>query len=1178
MRMGLLRLMTAVLVSACALGSVAAEIADARFSQSPSFVKAPRIWPTRVFRSDSVCGVIVAETGGEVQRLAKEVKWHFDKMSGLDTEIVLAVPSDRPSVVLRHGGSCGESRFHREGQALIVEGEGHGLSHAVTYLLEAMGCRYLWPGALGKVIPQTRGLSIPDIEYAFTPAYASRNIRTPSYDAAGSELVSKLGFSQEEVIAYGRLRAKAEVDQAGNRDYFAWHGVAKEDDHCEKRQWGHAFTDYYRRFGATHPEYFALQEDGTRRLNLKKHPNRPSLCLSNEGLVRQAAEDVIALFRKEPDLAVASICLPDGGDAQICLCDECRKLDPPEGPPIRVWVRGKKRGFQDYVSLTDRTLSFANRVAELVTAECPGKRLSLYAYSLYTEPPVRVKPHPALVILSVAGEYETVDGRAAVERNLAGWLSFGNEILWRPNTLIGFRLAAPQCVGKRQFDDLENAKANRVSGADVCAASAQWACRPFDVYFAAKGLLNPDRLDFETIADDFCRAGFGSAAQEMREYLGALVEMGDRAAAEPQDPIVTTTGPSIMKGYVKAFDLDRLEEILDRAEAAARGDAQVLKRLAFLRVGIESGRLTTAVGRARMKKGDVAAAQRDFVDFLRRTMMREPLAVAPYWSASSFYEPHLRGFRPEPADVRFAGGSLQAALDAGAGGKVTIAKGVWQVDPGFVRNDTEIVFEEGAELEANPAGFFGKDDCVLTVWEQTNIVIRGGTIRMHRQDYLDKKDGRVRSQWRHGISLRGAVNVRVEDMRFYECGGDGVYVANANRVPSRHIIVRRCFCDRPLRQSMSVIDVEGLLVEDCTFQRALGENPQAGIDFEPNHPWQRLKRIVMRNCRFLDNAKNGIDIYVAHLDDKTEPVDMLFENCTTISNRVGFGLSMNRRYGYPRGRIVVSNCLFKANREQAVNVGQKPAGCLAFEMVDTRLEDSCRDAPNRGDIHLLSRYVWDNPPDDIVFRNVTVVQSRKGPWIVWENPGRGPQPVTNIVGTVTVVDELGATVCHGLGPSADETLFARPKLKPVIPRILDWKAFVPDPFADVTELVPVYARGQMHFAFYADRARRVSFSGGLKDDVWTSWRPTETPGSITLRKLAYRNWNKEVLASVKLPICRESFAFDVPDAGWYLLSLGAGKSGFFLYAADVPVWLSLQSEQRFDPLAPCLELCPRGRE
>lgn len=611
--------------------------------KKPDLATEPRVWPTGIFRDDTVCGVIVSESE-DTRLLAEELKWHFDRMSGTKTEIVTSVPSDVPSVVLRRGGEAGESRFRREGRALVLEGEKCGLSHAVTYLLEAMGCRYLWPGRLGKVIPRTEGLRLPEIEFSFKPAFRSRNIRQPSFAAANGELEKKLGFTHDETEAYDRLRAQAEIDRPGNRDFFAWHGVAKEDDSAERRQWGHAFTDYYRKYGESDPDYFALQPDGTRRVDMRKLPNRPTFCLSNAALARRAADDIIAEFKRDPKLSVASVCLPDGGMATECLCASCRRMDPSNGGRIRLWVRKGTSGFRDYVSLTDRTLTFANRVAEMVVAACPGKRLSLYAYANYTDPPVCVKPHPALVILSVTGSYETVDGRAAVERNLAGWLSFGNEILWRPNTLIGFRLAAPQCVGARQFADLEKAKANGVTGADVCASSSQWACRPFDAYFSAKGLLNPDRLDFETIADDFCRAGFGSAAREMRAYLDALVEMGDKAAAEPQDPIVTTTGPSIMKGYVKAFDPERLEKILNRAESAARGDATVLKRLAFLRFGIVSGRLTAAIGRARMEKGDVVGAQQAFVAFLRQTMMREPLAVAPYWSASNFYEPHMRGY------------------------------------------------------------------------------------------------------------------------------------------------------------------------------------------------------------------------------------------------------------------------------------------------------------------------------------------------------------------------------------------------------------------------------------------------------------------------------------------------------------------------------------------------------
>lgn len=630
-----------------------------KFTVEPKFAGKGPDWKRVPFCDESGDGVIVADADdAEAVRLAGELRWHFEEMSGKKIAVVSALPPNVQAVVLRRGGKFGETHICREGKALILEGAGRGLSHAVTYLLEAMGCRYLWPGKLGKVIPHVDTLCLPDIDVDFIPRFKSRNIRTPSYDVAGKELESKFGFSQDEVRRYDRLRSDAEIDRRGNRDYYSWHGVAKEDDCTEHRQWGHTFGDYYQKYGESHPEYFALQPDGTRRLNLGKHPSRPAFCLSSRTLIRQMADDVIAAFKADPELSVKSICLPDGGNPLECMCEECRKLDPPDGANIRLWVRERTNGFKNYVSLTDRTLSYANRVAELVAAECPGKRLSLYAYAHYTDPPLSVKPHPSLVILSVVGNYESLKGRSDVERNLAAWTSFGNEVLWRPNTLIGFRMAAPQCVGHVIFSDLEKVKANGVTGADVCASSSQWACRAFDVYCAAKSLLNPDRRDYEAVAEDFCRAGFGSAAEAIRCYFDALAEMGDRAAAEPEEVFTTTTGPSIMRGYVKVFDPDRLDALLDKAVSAASDDETVLKRIDFLRIGVAAGRLDRALGLARMKGKKFHSEQRALVDFLRRTMFEHPLAVAPYWCASNFYEPHLRGYSPVKAT---AGMRLQPA-------------------------------------------------------------------------------------------------------------------------------------------------------------------------------------------------------------------------------------------------------------------------------------------------------------------------------------------------------------------------------------------------------------------------------------------------------------------------------------------------------------------------------------
>lgn len=521
------------------------------------------------------------------------------------------------------------------------------------------------------------------------------------------------------------------------------------------------------------------------------------------------------------------------------------------------------------------------------------------------------------------------------------------------------------------------------------------------------------------------------------------------------------------------------------------------------------------------------------------------------------------------ADVRFDGStSLQVALDAGAGGTVTISKGVWQVDPGFVSSNTEVVFEEGAELEANPRGFFGKDDCVLTVREQTNVVIRGGTIRMHRQDYLDKKDGRVRSQWRHGVSLRAAVNVRVEDMRFFECGGDGVYVADWNRRPCRRIIVRNTLLSRGLRQGMSVIDVEGLLLEDCVFERTLGENPQAGIDFEPNHEWNRMKDIVVRRCVFRDNVRKGINLHLDSLSAASDPIGFLIEDCTTVSNAIGFGICFNTKDGgFPRGNVLVQRCRFASSREQGIDITQKPDTCARLVFRDVLVEDSCTEAPKLGDVQLLTHYAWDRPNGGIRFENVRVRQSRKGPWILAENNSRTPCKPVDFSGDVTVVDPDGNSTVV----SVDE-VWAHQAFPPAPGREIrpfaapDWATFVPPPIRG-TELERIQLRGHLNFVFYVDTARTVRFRGGLRDPEVATDRVAD------LQFRSFDDLLHRPIARMHPSGCRDAeFSFEAPAPGWYVLYAHPGRNGFFLTGCDAPIYFSLGKTRGFDPTMPCIAL------
>ena len=520
------------------------------------------------------------------------------------------------------------------------------------------------------------------------------------------------------------------------------------------------------------------------------------------------------------------------------------------------------------------------------------------------------------------------------------------------------------------------------------------------------------------------------------------------------------------------------------------------------------------------------------------------------------------------ADVRFEGGSLQKALDAGAGGRVTIAKGFWQVDPGFVSNNTEIVFEDGAELEANPKGFFAKDACVLTVREQTNVIIRSGTIRMHRQDYLDKKDGRVRSQWRHGISLRAAVNVRIEEMRLFECGGDGIYIADWNRRPCRNIVVRKTLMSRGLRQGMSVIDVEGLLLEGCTFERTLGEAPMAGVDFEPNHDWNRMKSVVVRDCVFRDNVRKGINLHLDSLSDKSDPIDFLIEGCTCVSNAIGFGICFNSKDGgFPKGNVLVRHCRFKASREQGIDITQKPDTCARLVFEDVTVEDSCTEVRKLGDIHLSTHYAWDRPNGGIRFENVCVRQTREGEWIKTVNKTRSRMKPVDFGGTVTVVNPAGMSETFTLDGAWAQRTFSvtggteiRPFPAP------EWASFIPPPVrGDVLE--PLELRGHLNFVFYADGARTVHFRGGLREAEVPSDRVADIQFR-SLNDLVHRPLAKLHPEGNRMAL----FSFDAPAPGWYVLYAMPGRNGFYLTGCDAPIYFSLGKSRTFDPTMPCVAL------
>ena len=137
-------------------------------------VRSPGI---RLFGNGAKAAVVCAPRDKrECFALADEFAWHLSQMTGEPFAVIESAPGEGAAVVF--GGAETAREFgvdieslpddaavvKRKGDRLFVGGKYAGASHALTYVLESIGCRYLWPGKLGKFIPRRDEIVLPEIE------------------------------------------------------------------------------------------------------------------------------------------------------------------------------------------------------------------------------------------------------------------------------------------------------------------------------------------------------------------------------------------------------------------------------------------------------------------------------------------------------------------------------------------------------------------------------------------------------------------------------------------------------------------------------------------------------------------------------------------------------------------------------------------------------------------------------------------------------------------------------------------------------------------------------------------------------------------------------------------------------------------------------------------------------
>ena len=302
--------------------------------------------------------------------------------------------------------------------------------------------------------------------------------------------------------------------------------------------------------------------------------------------------------------------------------------------------------------------------------------------------------------------------------------------------------------------------------------------------------------------------------------------------------------------------------------------------------------------------------------------------------------------------------ALQAAIRSGAKRVIVPNMGKdWIVRPIQLAGDQELMLEQGVVITAKRGDYRGGGDSVLNADNLTNLVIRGygAIVRMQKEDYIVGKVLKdlgwnrwygqyEKAEWRMTLAIRGCTNVKVEGLTLRDSGGDGVYVAGGGKLTcSKDIHLKDVVCENNYRQGISVISVDGLLVEDSSFNNTWGTPPSSGVDIEPDTAQERIKNLVFRNCRFADNYGDGIEVFLANLKTKSENVSILFDHCNVTSRR-GPGLRVTRvGDDGPAGLIEFRNCVVEGTEAYGLKVRDKSADHARVRFVECVVRDAARD-------------------------------------------------------------------------------------------------------------------------------------------------------------------------------------------------------------------------------------------
>lgn len=513
---------------------------------------------------------LVAPPPGRGTDPAQELNRWLNRITGVTLPVSRTKSARRPAVFVggpaawrRLGVVPGDLSLGREGYVIRSVGQDlviTGATHVATlYGVDAfvehyLGCRWFWPGPLGRVVPKQKTLRVGRIDEVSVPDFAVRWV-----------------IRDNECARFN----------GGNV------ALAEPDD-FRFRWFVHTYLRLVEpgRYWVSHPEFYA--DRGGQRPDPTAPRAQVNLCTCNPEVIAAAARRIDSLARADPSLAMVSVDPMD--TQQFCRCSRCRKWQSSGAP------------YEQRHS--DLVFAFTNGVAELTARSHPHLLLKTIAYQTYLAPPrFPVRDNVVVQFCRFMCHNHPLappncPESAYFNRQLVAWRRKCKRVMLYEYYYKASWCGLPWPIVHTLRRDVPYLKSLGVFG-----VASQWNRNDANnglVYYVASKLLWNSELEVEALVDDFCTKAYAEAATPMGEYHRHL----EKAMEESGLHVATQRGYQVMHEFLSPELEARLAADLSRAGKVVR-DPQAARRVALADRGFEYARLVARyleVVAARMEK------------------------------------------------------------------------------------------------------------------------------------------------------------------------------------------------------------------------------------------------------------------------------------------------------------------------------------------------------------------------------------------------------------------------------------------------------------------------------------------------------------------------------------------------------------------------------------------------